>query len=245
MRFEDHEGVLLLRMEGGKANSLDAEFLRLLDDALDEFDRRKGSALVYTGYDRFFSAGLAIPSLLPLNRDEMAAFMLDFRAVVLRLFSLPCPTVAAINGHAIAGGFVLAMQADHRVATKAPCKLGLNETRLGVGLPPVVVETMRSQAPPTSLFSACAEGSLHDTQTMLDLGLVHELVPNDEVVSRSLALAARYAAIPGPALRQVKALLRDPVMERMSDASAGLERWRDCWFDETTQAGLQAIAAGL
>src|SRR5438270_4679444 len=99
--------VELIRLRGGKGNSFDVAFL-------DEIDKRVGAAkgaLVLTGDGKFFSAGLSLPNLWALDRATMKSFMARFNATMQRLWRYPRPMVAAINGHAIAGGCVLALQA--------------------------------------------------------------------------------------------------------------------------------------
>jgi enoyl-CoA hydratase len=146
MNIERSGEVAVLRMNAGKANAIGPAFLQQLGAQLDALGDAR--ALVITGYQAFFSAGLDLPALLALDQDQMSAFIASFGASMLRVFELPLPVVAAVNGHAVAGGCVLAVQCDHRMMADTNGRIGLKEVALGIGLPPVVVETLRSQVRP-------------------------------------------------------------------------------------------------
>src|SRR6266705_1062780 len=113
MRIERQGDVAVLRLESGKVNAIGPRFLAELNGLLDALGEAK--AAVVTGRGGAFSAGLDLPALVELDRPSMRAFIGQFNATMLRLFELPIPLVAAVNGHAIAGGCVLALQADLRL----------------------------------------------------------------------------------------------------------------------------------
>src|SRR4051794_27933939 len=139
--FTISDGVALLSLSAGKANAMSAELLDILDAMFSRLEASDARAAVLTGYDRFFSAGLALPTLIDLDRPAMKRFIERFNVVMMRLFAQPRPVVAAINGHAIAGGCVLALQCDWRIMAEGDFKIGLNEVQLGIGLPSVVIES--------------------------------------------------------------------------------------------------------
>lgn len=103
--------VRLIRLECGKANAMDHRLLRTLSDALEAARADGARAVVLTGYGQFFSAGLNLTSL-PDSRDGMAGFVQEFEGGLRHLLTFPLPVVAAINGHAIAGGCVFASACD-------------------------------------------------------------------------------------------------------------------------------------
>jgi enoyl-CoA hydratase len=234
------EEVAVLRLAAGKANAMTLELLDELDRGLDRAEAASAAALVVTGYDRFFSAGLPLPMLVDLDRSAMRSFMERWNAVLRRVFSCPLPVVAAINGHAIAGGCVLALMADHRVMVDGEARIGLNEIQLGVGLPALVVEMLRLQVPVASLAPLTLEGRLMGPGAARELGLIHEIVPASELEVRSRARAAELAAAPSPAFGQIKTALRRPALETLARVEATeLERWLDTWFspDGRTRVG--------
>ena len=243
MHIERHGDVALLRMQLGKANAIGPEFLDAMHARLDELGPAR--ALVVTGYESFFSAGLDLPSLIGLDEPKMRTFIARFSATMLRLFRLELPVVAALNGHAVAGGCVLALQADLRLAADVPLKIGLNEVPLGIGLPAVVLETLRAQVPPASMLPIALEGRLVDATEALKLGLLHEVYAKPQLLERALARASELARLPPAAFAQVKRNLRAPIAESVERASDDPARWTSTWFTPEAQERIRATVARL
>jgi enoyl-CoA hydratase len=240
------EDVAILRLQGGKANAIDAALLDTLEQLIDGFVAGPARAAVLTGYDRFFSAGLALPSLIDLDRATMGRFIARFSDVMLRVFSCPKPIVAAINGHAIAGGCVLALLCDWRVMVQDSAKIGLNETQLGIGLPTVVLEPLRLQVAASALLTVAYEGRIVAPAEALELGLVDELAPAAALEPRALGRARALAAVPAPALAQVKlGLRRDAIAAIRQHAADENERWLDTWFSPPARQLLAKAVAQL
>src|SRR5262249_35642165 len=148
----------VLRMIAGKANALTMQLLDTLGRAID--DAAAARALVITGDGTAFSAGLALPELIDLDRSTMAGLIDHFEQTMRRVLTFPRATVAAINGHAFAGGCVLALMCDARVMAAGTAQIGLNEVQLGIGLPAIVVEPLRARVSPAALGAIALEGRL-------------------------------------------------------------------------------------
>lgn len=246
MRMERADEVAVLRLDGGKANAMDDAFLDGLDRVFGEFAASDARAAVVTGYSTYFSAGLNLAALAPMSRGELRAFLLKFHRVMLRIFAYPRPVVAAVNGHAIAGGCVLAMQADHRVAADGPFRIGLNETQIGLGLPPVVVETMRLRVPARWWNEVMLEGRLFTPAEAHDREIVDAVVAPDRVLDVALDTARRLARVPPAAFAHVKQGLRGPAFDEVStSASESHEAWLDAWFEPATRRMHAEILAKL
>ena len=233
-----------IRLEAGKANAMSAQLLDVIERAFDEFEATDARAAIITGYDRFFSAGLALPTLIDLDRPAMKRFIERFDAVMERVFRCPRPVVAAVNGHAIAGGCVLLLQADWRIAADGDFKMGLNEVQLGIGLPGIVLGTLRRKVPASSLAPIALEGELFSPRRAHALGLVEELAPPAELEARALAQAQALAAVPAAAFAQVKAQLARPVLEAIARENA-VESWLDTWFSPEARPRLRAAVDRL
>lgn len=234
MRIERQGRVAVLVLEWGKANAMNHGFLDALDGLLDGVG--DAGAAVITGQGSIFSAGLDLPALVDLPAASFRAFMDRFTEVMLRIFELPVPVVAAVNGHAIAGGCALALQADVRIM--AGGKIGLTEAQLGLGLPPVILEVLRAQVPARSLVPIALEGRLLSPEEALALGLV------DEVAADARAAAVlRAAQLATPGAAEIKAALRAPVAERVRAAGNG--SWTQTWQKPATQELIRAAVARL
>jgi len=141
--------------------------------------------------------------------------------------------VAAVNGHAIAGGCVLALQADVRIGAASDFRIGLNEVQLGIGLPAVVLEALRAQVPAASLLPIALEGRLFSPEEAVSVGLLHEVVPADRLEQRAVARAMELGALPGAAYASVKHGLRAPVAQRVRElAGQDAARWAETWSGE-------------
>jgi enoyl-CoA hydratase len=241
------DDVVVLRLEGGKANAMTPDLLDTLERMIDGFERGPAAAAVLTGYERYFSGGLALPHIIDFDRLELRDFIDLFSRAMTRVFACEKPIVAAVNGHAIAGGCVLALMCDWRIAVDDPVvRIGLNETQLGIGMPAIVIEALRIAVPPASIVPIAFEGNLFAPRDALALGLVHELAPAGDLLVRATAKARTFAARPSPAVAQVKHALRAPSLETIArTAEHDAARWLDTWFSPEAQARLRAAVARL
>jgi enoyl-CoA hydratase len=229
-RLEWRERIALVRLTCGKANALNPRSLAAIEQALDEAAGGDARGLVLTGYERFFSAGLDLVTLYGLERAAMDRFMAEFDAVMLRVFAFPRPVVAAVAGHAVAGGGILALACDLRVMGGAAGRFGLNEIRLGVPFPASALEIVRYAVPAVSAERVLYEGELHEPREARALGLVTEVVDGD-VVDAAHATCARLAAMPAGAFETIKAALKGQAVERAQATLAPLRRaFVDAWY---------------
>jgi enoyl-CoA hydratase len=226
-RLEWRDGVALVRLTCGKANALNPRSLAAIEQALDEASGRDARGLVLTGYERFFSAGLDLVMLYGLERAAMDQFIARFDAVMLRVFAFPRPVVAAVGGHAVAGGGILALACDVRVMGAGAGRFGLNEIRLGVPFPASALEIVRYAVPMGSAERVLYEGELHEPHAARALGLVTDVVDGD-VVEAAHAACARLAAMPAGAFETIKTSFKGPAVER---ARATLDPLRHAFVD--------------
>ena len=241
------DDIAVLRLEGGKANAMTPDLLDTLEHMIDAFERSPAAAAVLTGYDRYFSGGLALPHIIDFGLVEMRNFIEHFSRTMTRVFACEKPIVAAINGHAIAGGCVLALMCDWRISVDDPAvRIGLNETQLGIGLPSIVIEALRIAVPPASIGPIAMEGTLFPAADAQALGLVHQLAPADQLLAQATAKAKAYAALPPAAVAHVKHALRAPSLEAVAGtAEAQATRWLATWFSPEAQSRLRAAVARL
>jgi enoyl-CoA hydratase len=192
------DGIRLLALNRPPANAIDVELLRVLAAAV---DAAQGDAtvraVVVTGRGSFFSGGLDLKAMAAGQAREMAAF--GGADGIFRLWTLPKPTIAMVNGHAIAGGCILALACDFRVAAAGAYKIGLNETAIGLALPTGAFEIARLAIARRHARRVLLEADLHEPAAARELGLVDEVVPPASLEARALELASKLGACPGAA----------------------------------------------
>ena len=199
--------VQIIRIEGPGKNALGTQ---LMADLSERIDAAEGAPLLFTGSGDAFSAGLDLKEVHAADLDDMHVFLTRLTDLLVRVFHHPAPTVAAVNGHAIAGGCLVAMLCDFRICTDAPrARLGLNEVALGLRFPPRVLRFARSRLSPVHETTVLLGAGLHSPQDALRLGLVDELAADP--LARAEALAATLANHPRAAYAAAKKSLRGPV----------------------------------
>lgn len=188
--------------------------------ALEGVRAAKGKPILLTGKGDTFSAGLNLKEIATLDGPELGRFLLLFDELLVALVSHEAPVVAAVNGHAIAGGCVLTLTADYRISTPNPAtRIGLNEVQLGLEFPPRVLRLVRARVSPSSIFRVLLEGGTYAPALAKDLGLIDELAEDPLAVARTTV--ARLAASPGKAYAATKkALTADILVESHEERRA-------------------------
>lgn len=180
-------------MTTNPVNAQNRAFFTDLHEAFDELERgHVDSPVVLTGTGTRFSAGLDLGEHSPLFAGDPAAvacWFRDYRATNMRLFTYPRPTVAAVNGHAFAGGLITAAVCDYRVAVADGPRVGLNEVPIGIPMPAVYVRMLAYAWGEPVAARACLLGELFSPSQAHALGMVHELAPAGELLDRAVAVA--------------------------------------------------------
>jgi enoyl-CoA hydratase len=182
------DGVHTLRLEHGKANAFDLELCRGLIAALSEAASDTGP-LILTGVGSIFSAGVDLFRIVDGGRAYIEEFLPALSEVFLRAFTLPRPVIAAINGHAIAGGCILACACDYRVMADGQGRIGLPELAVGVPFPASAIELLRSVTDPARLHEFLFLGRTYDARDAAAAGLVNEVVAAERLTARAGEIA--------------------------------------------------------
>jgi enoyl-CoA hydratase/carnithine racemase len=213
--------LLTVRIDHGKANALDQELLEGLAAALGRLEEDAGlRAAVLTGAGHIFSAGVDLHRVLEGGPGYVRTFVPLLAATLHRLFACPKPVVAAINGHAIAGGCALAAACDYRIMARGPGTIGVPELRVGLPFPLVAIEILRFATSTAHLQELVYQGTTYTTDAAYERGLVDEVVAPEEVVNRARAVALRLAAEPVARFRLTKQQLRAPTLAAIAAHAA-------------------------
>ena len=216
---DDGNGVAVLSADRPPANALDLALLEEIVAAVQPFANDPPRALVLAGRPGFFSAGVDLklaPTYEPEDRRRMVSAI---NAMALGVYELPCPVVGAITGHAVAGGLVLALCTDLRVASSAG-RYGLTEVKVGIGYPQAAIGVVRAELAPHAARRLALGSELLGASECLHLGVFDELAEPNDVLPRALELATSLAAFPREIYARTKRELRGATATRLRAAAA-------------------------
>jgi enoyl-CoA hydratase len=207
----DRDGVTVLAVDRPPANALDVGLLEELVAALRALAEAPPAALVVTGRPGFFSAGLDLKAIPGYGPDEIERLLTGITEMVHTAYALPCPVVCALTGHAIAGGFVLAMCGDHRIASTEG-SYGLTEVKVGVAFPPAAIGVVMAELSPSAARTLALTGKLVDAHEGVRLGAFDEAVAPGDVLPRALALAQELTQLNRDVYATTKQQLREGLL---------------------------------
>lgn len=235
---EATDGVTLVRFDHPPVNALDLDLLEVTIASM----RNVKGPVVLTGAGRCFSAGVDLRAIVDGGSEYAERFIPAVSEAVLAVFDHPAPVVAAINGHAIAGGCVLAMCADVRLMSGGT--VGLTELAVGVPFPVAALEVCRF-AMGTSATRAALQANMIDADTALAQGWIDEVVPNDELISQAIATARALGQYSPDAYAATKRQLHQPTRAAI-DACAEVDtKVRASWTTEETRGRIAAFVEAL
>lgn len=238
MGLEVVDGVSIVRLDHPPVNALD---LDLLDDVIITMRGIAGPA-VLTGAGRCFSAGVDLNAILDGDADYTDRFITALSAAFLAVFDHPAPVVAAVNGHAIAGGCVFAMAADVRLMSAGA--VGLTELAVGAMFPMSALEICRHAMGPSATQAALGAGTV-DVSTAAALGWIDEVVTAEELLPRATALARELGEYAPAAYAMTKQQLHRPARAAVEAGGEIDDVVRASWMSDETRARIAAYMASL
>lgn len=240
------------RLTGDRGNALDEKTLEALIEAFESI-RDDPYPVILGARGRSFCTGLDLSFTYGAGREEMARLMDLFHRALSACFLHPAPVVAAISGHVLAGGALLALACDRRVFAEGDHHFGVHGIRLGVSYPQVAIEILRHQLPRARVEELIYSGRTFTPQQALEAGLVDWVVPLEELETAAEAevawcLGTAPVAEGGDVLpfAALKAAIRAPARRRIWPRDPeGARRWLDQWFAEGTQERLRRAREAL
>ncbi len=247
VNVETHGQIARITLARPPVNALDPELCDDLTRAVRQAAEQGAAGIVLAGGPKVFSAGRDVTFLLSLGADRARgrSARQAFFAAARTLASSPVPVVAAIAGHAPAGGCVLALCCDYRVMAEGPYRIGLNETQVGLVAPEGIQHLMRRVVGSHRAERLLVGGELVESARALACGLVDELAAADEVVTRAHAWMEGLLALPRMPVLQTRAIARADLLAALEPERIQLDRFVEAWTHPDTQAGLKALVARL
>ena len=236
------DDVHVVTMTSNKVNAMNDDFFTDLQAAIVELQSAEQLPVVLTGAERCFCAGLDLRELYEFDRTTLAAFVERLDETVLAWFTLPRPTVAAVNGHAIAGGAVLALACDLRVAVDRDARIGLNEVQVGIPFPSVPLAVCRYALSPAHAREVLLFGGLYGPADALTRGLVDEVTAASGLLARARELAHGVAVDSLEAYAAAKTHLLAPTLRALAESREQVNReFLDVWFSDAGRRQLGAV----
>lgn len=235
--------IATVTLARGKVNALNEPMLREIRTRFQDLEKSdEVRAVILTGRGKFFSFGFNIPELLSYSKDDFIRYLTKFANFCSYLFLFPKPVIAALNGHTIAAGCMLANACDLRVMVSEKAKIALNEITFGAsvfaGSVAILKFCVGSRNAETILYS----GAMYSPDEAVRLGLVDQIVPAENLMRAAEKTAVNFASKSAAAFSSIKGLLRRPIAEEMAKREQdSLREFADIWYSEETWADLKDI----
>lgn len=240
---QERDTTTILELAHGKANALDLELLDGLADELARLEAAGTPSVVLTGTGTIFSAGVDLIRLVDEGSEYVDRFLPALERAFAGLFQFPRPIVAAVNGHAVAGGCILVLACDYRIAAAGKGKIGIPEQRVGVPFPAWALEIARFAVSPSELQGMMHLGRTYPMDEALARGLLDEIAEPASLLERAMAVATELATIQPETFRLTKQMLRRPVHERVELGRDLDEEVRKVWRSGETREVIREYLA--
>jgi enoyl-CoA hydratase/carnithine racemase len=240
IEYKDNVGII--KLNHGTTNALNSELIRKLTEALHVIknDSEVRSLVLSSANEKFFAIGLDIPELFNLTQEEFTKFYHSYNSMCMDLYSFPKPTIAAITGHAIAGGCILTLCCDYRLMAEGRKLMGLNEIKLGVPIPYPGDCVLRQLIGIKMVREITDMGDFYDSKTLLQIGMVDEVVPIDQLLSTAIEKAHKLGSLPLDAFQKIKRNRIEAVEYQMRKNLAEKEKlFVESWYRDATRERLK------
>lgn len=251
----NHENrIATLTLDRPPVNSLSLEMCTAISSAIKEVEaNKKVQSLILTSSNTStLCAGLDLTELYKPDPQRLPIFWTSFQQVFLDLYGSRLAVIGAVGGNAPAAGCMLAMSCDYRIMAEGSCSsrppplIGLNEARFGIAAPPWLASLMLRTIGFRQGELALSLGTLFTPEQALDIGLVDQLVPREEVMGASKAVALSWTQIPPHARVASKMLARkEHVDHLLKTREEDVQHFCNFITNDKVQANLGAYLASL
>ena len=232
--------VAILQLNHGKASAMDLELLEALRTQLAETAASDAKAIVITGTGSIFSAGVDLFRLVEEGASYVERFFPAMVDAFRELFLFPRPIVAAVNGHAIAGGAIITAASDYRIMASGKGRIGVPELLVGVPFPALALEIVRFGIPPQHVQDLIYTSRTITPDEALQRGVVDEIAEPEALLDRAIGIAVELGSRPRDAFRLAKRQLRMPFVNRALELASADREALELWTSPETHASIRA-----
>jgi enoyl-CoA hydratase/carnithine racemase len=239
---EHQDGVAVLKLNRGVTNPLNLALIRELSESVqDAKDESIVRGVVLTSAnEKFFSIGFDLPELIELGKEDFSVFYRAFNQLCVDLYTLPKPTIAAVTGHAVAGGCILALCCDYRFIAEEHKLMGVNEVKLGVPVPYPGDCILRHLVSSQNSREILLRGEFYEPSDLPVMGMVDKVLPLEDVLTVSIDRARRLGTLPVGPFQAIKHNRVEPVVAEIEARLAEKEEtFMELWFSREAQVLLR------
>jgi enoyl-CoA hydratase/carnithine racemase len=235
--------IATVALNRGRVNALNEHMVEELTETFQGLEKDETvKAVILTGSGRFFSFGFDIPEFLDYSKDEFISYLEKFTHLYTFLFQFPKPIVAALNGHTIAGGCMLATACDYRLMVGGKAKISLNEITFGSSVFAGSVEMLKSCVGHRNAEVILYTGSMYSAEEACQLRLVDQVSTVSALAEDTRKVAQEFTQKDSMAFRSIKTILRRSVAETMIQREReSILEVVDIWYSEKTWENLKRI----
>ncbi len=243
INIDYRDRIAILQMDKPPANAIDLAFLKDAEDVLADLHRRTDlRAVVITGTGKCFCAGVDLKTVPFYSQSQQREAVAAMNQITAHLYSRPYPLIAAVNGHAVAAGFMIVLACDYRIGADSECKFGFTEVRAGIPFPAATMEILKAELPAHVARRLTLTGKTISPAEALTCGIFDELRPEPDVLPRALEVAVELSASPAHAYAAIKKQLRAETFQRI-DGIIGSDPLLASWLVEETKTASGRLLA--
>lgn len=239
--YTNDQGIVTVKLTRGKVNAINETVADEMTGCLKELaGDTKVMAVILTGTGKFFTFGFDIPEFLSYPRESFIRYLTKFTDLYAHLFMYQKPIIAALNGHTIAGGCMLAIACDYRIMVPGKAKISLNEINFGSSLFAGSVDILRLLLGQREAERAAYNGTMYSAEEAHRIGLIDQISSEANLEAEAKKIARQYAEKDGAAFASIKKLLRGPTAELIFKRERdSILEFVDIWYSESTWRNLQ------
>lgn len=237
------DGIVTITLNRDKVNAFSEPMIEKLRGCFEDLENdRDVQAIILTGQGKFFSFGFDIPGFLSYSKDAFIGYLTKFTELYRYVFLFPKPVIAALNGHAIAGGCMLALACDYRIMVSGKAKISLNEIAFGSSVFAGCVEMLKFHVGAKNAESVLYSGAMFSAEEANRMRFVDQVSSQENLSDDARKIARDFTKKDSVAFNSIKGLLRRPVAEEMIKREPdSVREFADIWYSESTWKKLQEI----